>query len=118
MRVASGLESLDELLSELRADAFRRRLGLLIGLTVGSVLAWLHWSGLVIGGALIGLSRRSVPSAILASLGFGALLTIVGTVLTPTIGPVEFMSVPRIGAVMAATGLLLPAWGALLRAAF
>lgn len=117
MTLASEVESLDWWLAELRADSYRRRLALLLGVAVGLALAWLHWSGLVVGGALVGLSRRSVPRAALAGLGFGALVTIAGFVLTPTIGPVEFLGVQRISAVTAAIGLLLPTWGALLRAA-
>lgn len=117
MTFASEVESLDRWLAQLRADSYRRRLALLLGVTVGLALAWLHWSGLVVGGALVGLSRRSVPRAALAGLLFGVLVTIAGFVLTPTIGPVEFLGLERISAVTAAIGLLFPAWGAMLRAA-
>jgi hypothetical protein len=117
MTVSTRLAALDAWLADLRADDRRRRIALAGGVVAGLGLSWVHWMGLVVGGAAVGLSRRSVPRALLAALGFGALVTVAGIGLTPTVGLAEFVGLSRLGAVTVAVGMVLSVWGALLRVA-
>lgn len=111
------LAALDRWLADLRADDGRRRLALVGGVLVGLGLAWVHWTGLVVGGALVGLSRRSAPRALLVAVAFGLLATVTGIALTPLVGPAEFIRVTRLGTVTVVVGMMLSAWGALVRLA-
>jgi hypothetical protein len=111
------LALIDRRLADLRADDRRRRLALVGGTVAGLALAWVHWTGLVVGGALVGLTRQSVGRALLAGLAFGLLATTVGVLLTPTIGPGEFAALTRLGGIAAAVGVLASTVGALARGA-
>jgi tetrahydromethanopterin S-methyltransferase subunit G len=115
--VEERLTPLDGWLADLRADRRRRRLALVGGVVVGLALAWVHGVGLVAGGALVGLTRRTVGRAVLAGLAFGLLATTAGVLLTPTIGPGAFAGLTRLGGITTAVGVLASVWGSLLRAA-
>lgn len=117
MTAADRLAALDRRLADLRTDERRRRLALAAAGLVGLGLAWLHWTGLVLGGALVGLTRTSVPRAVVSGAAFGGLVTLLGVVLTPTLGFVEFASLHVLGGATAAVGVVAPVWGSLLRAA-
>jgi hypothetical protein len=53
----------------------RRRRGLLaVAIVTGVVLATVHWSGLLVGGALVGLTQPTLRRAVLAGLGFGVVV--------------------------------------------
>lgn len=117
--VASALRSsvgrLDRWFAALRADDTRRRVAVAVGLVIGVGLAWLHWLGLVAGGALVGLTRQSLPRAIIAGLGFGV-VALVATSLAPgTVGIGALTALAPVSYLAIAIGLLLPAWGALAR---
>lgn len=58
-------------LDRVRADRYRRRAAALGGVAVGLAVAQLHWLGLLLGGALVGLASRDLPRALLAGLAFG-----------------------------------------------
>lgn len=111
------LGALDARLAALRADDRQRRLALALSAIVGIGLATVHWVGLVVAGALVGLTRRSVPRAVAAGLGVGVLVLGLFLVLTPvasidalgTLRPLSYLTV--------GIALLGPAWGALLRGA-
>lgn len=118
MRLAALPESLHARLTDVRADARKRRLLLVGGIVAGLGLGWIHWTGLVVGGGLVGVSRRSVPRALLAGLAFGLFATAATVLLVPVLGPGEFVGLRRVAAVTAVVGLAAPTWGALLRAAF
>jgi hypothetical protein len=111
------LEWLDARLAAVRADDRRRRVALAGALLLGLAAATIHWWGLVVGGALVGLTRRTVPRALLAGFGFGILVLALFLVVTPatsvdalaTLRPLSFLTV--------GVALVAPVWGALLRAA-
>ena len=48
-----------------------RRVAAVVALLVGLGLATLHWGGLLVGGALVGLSMPTLRRALVAGLGFG-----------------------------------------------
>jgi len=65
----------------------RRRRGLAAAaVLVGLVLATVHWVGLFVGGALVGLSQPTLRRAVLAGLGFGAAALVVAAVGVVTAG--------------------------------
>lgn len=112
--LSESLDRLDSRLAALRADETRRRVAFTTAVSSGFVLAWLHWTGLVVAGALIGLTRRRGRWAVVSGLGFGTLMVLV-TVLVSPMGAGEFAALTPVNYLTGAAGLLLPAWGALVR---
>lgn len=51
--------------------------GLLIACLLGLIAATVHWFGLVVGGALVGLLATDIKRAILSGIGFGLLVVLV-----------------------------------------
>ncbi|WP_458187617.1 hypothetical protein [Haladaptatus sp. NG-WS-4] len=47
------------------------------GAVLGLALAWFHWLGLLVGGALVSLPTREWKRGVLAGLGFGVLAILV-----------------------------------------
>ena len=64
-------------LTEIRADEWRGWIVTVVALVVGLGLAWIHWSGLIVGGALVSLPSDSAGRGILAGIGFGILAWVV-----------------------------------------
>lgn len=50
---------------------------MVVAILVGLVAAALHWAGLFLGGALVGLAAETRKRALLAGLGFGVLVWVV-----------------------------------------
>lgn len=103
-------------LATLRGQATRRRALLVVGLLVGIGLAWVHWLGLVVGGALVGLVSATVPRAVAAGFTLGVVVLVVQVLGSPTMGPVAFLTLTPLSLVSVATALLGPVWGSLARA--
>ena len=64
-------------LDELRANPGSRWLATAAGVAIGLAVAWQHWLGFVLGGALVALAQESIPRGLLAGLGFGVLAWLV-----------------------------------------
>jgi hypothetical protein len=112
----TGLDRLTAALDGVRTDDRRRRLATAVGLAVGLGFAWVHWLGLVVGGALVAVPRRRFLTAPVAGLGFGALVLVVfglSLSLAGSLGAVLGMG--RITLVAVGAGLGLPIVGALVR---
>jgi hypothetical protein len=60
-------------LADVRADRRARWAATLAGIVVGLTVAWVHWLGFVLGGALVGLAATDAKRALAAGLGFGLL---------------------------------------------
>ena len=102
-------------LTTVRADPRRRAVALVVAAVVGLAVAWVHWLGLFVAGALVGLVSRTVPRAVGWGLVVGV-LALAGTVLThPVMGPREFLALSPPAYVAVAAGLFAPAWGGLVR---
>jgi len=100
----------------LREDPARHWGALVLAVLVGLGLATLHWVGLVVGGALVGLLARSLRRALVGGLGFGALVVLVWAgsfALAGTLGSVIAMG--QLSALGVAIGLLAPTLGSLAR---
>lgn len=102
-------------LASVRADPARRRFALAGGVVLGLAVSAIHWTGLVAGGALVGLSRRSVRRAIVAAASFGCLAVAVGVLATPGLSAGEFLALRRLAVLTLVVGVFAPVWGALSR---
>nr|WP_255170877.1 hypothetical protein [Natrononativus amylolyticus] len=101
-------------LERARTEPWVHLLALLVALVVGVALAWLHWLGLVAGGALVGLVSRSLPRALVGGVGFGL---VVLAVFAASLGGSGWRLLEMAPAVYVTLGaaLGLPALGALVR---
>ncbi|ELZ00357.1 hypothetical protein [Natrialba asiatica] len=58
-------------LEAVRADPRQRAVAIALTTVIGLALAWLHWFGLVLAGALVGLVSASPWRALATAAGFG-----------------------------------------------
>jgi hypothetical protein len=68
-------EGLDRL-GRIQADPAARWRATVLAFVVGALLATVHWSGLLVGGALVGLAWPSFRHALVAGLGFGVAVVV------------------------------------------
>lgn len=82
------------LLERVRTEPLPHWVALLVAIVVGLAAASVHWLGLVLGGALVGLVTTGLWRALLAGLGFGlvAVLTwLLQLVIAGSVGDVLAM---------------------------
>lgn len=104
-------------LDALRADRLRRWTAVGVGAAVGLALAWVHWLGLVVGGALVALPTANPKRGALAGLGFGALVLVAfAGVLALRGALVPALGMGRITALTVAIPLVAGLLGGLTRA--
>ena len=106
-RLRTGLE-------RVRTEPRVRVPALIVFVTLGLTLTWIHWFGLLIGGALVGIVSKSLLRALIAGLLFG-LVVLLAFVLTlgEAAGAVLEMW-PAVGVTVSAA-LGLPILGSLVR---
>ncbi|MFB6227028.1 MAG: hypothetical protein ABEH88_00315 [Halobacteriales archaeon] len=92
-----------------------RGIALLVGVSVGLGAAWVHWLGLFVAGALVGLPSRTLARAVLAGVAFGALVAVVQVLAVPGMGASEFLGFRPPVYVTLGAALGAPAWGSLIR---
>jgi hypothetical protein len=94
-----------------------RRAGLTaLAVVVGVGLASVHWLGLVVGGALVALPQRSLPTGLLAGFLFGGVvLTVFLVELAAANVAGGFLRFGLLRDVAVAMALGLPTFGALAR---
>lgn len=102
-------------LAAIRETPRKRAAALLVAALVGLAAAWVHWLGLFVAGALVGVVSRTLPRAVVAGLGVGLLSVALAVVAAPTVGVGEFLSLRPPVYVAIASALLAPAWGSLVR---
>ncbi|MFC4543613.1 hypothetical protein ACFO5R_16935 [Halosolutus amylolyticus] len=101
-------------LDRVRRESRIHAVALIAAVAIGLVAAWLHWAGLLLGGALVGLVAPTLRRAVLGTIGFGALVLVVFAVsLGGSVGAVVGM-VPVVYLVVAAA-FGLPLFGSLVR---
>ncbi|WP_049923478.1 hypothetical protein [Halopiger djelfimassiliensis] len=103
-------------LERVRTEPRTHAAALAVAVCLGLVLAWLHWVGLVVAGALVGLVSPGLRRGILTALGFGVLVLIVFALslgrsawFVLEMRPVVFVPV--------ASAIGLPVFGSLVRGA-
>ena len=95
-------------LARLRESPRYHWIGLVSACVLGLVAASVHWLGLVVGGALVGLVAASLRRAVLAGIGFGLLAVLAWATLLWTagsLGPATAMGEFPLLAVGIAVGL-------------
>jgi len=105
-----------EALARVRETPRYRWLGLVGGCLLGLLLASVHWLGLVVGGALVGLVATTLRRALLSGLGFSVLVLVVwGGALAwhGTLGGV--LATGRLAALGVAMAVAGPLLGSLVR---
>ncbi|NKE36198.1 hypothetical protein GWG54_10285 [Natronococcus sp. JC468] len=111
---ASGDPGIDAALERVRTEPRAHWIAVLVVVPVGLVLAWLHWLGLVVAGALVGFVSPTVRRGLAGALGFGVLVLVAFAVgLGESVWRVLEMT-PAVY-VTVASALGLPALGALAR---
>jgi len=101
-------DGLPEWLRVIQTDPTNRwRVTVLAG-AVGALLATVHWSGLLVGGALVGLAWPTLRRAVTAGLGFGVAVVAVFALelalsgsLAPAVGMGPLAVVPVLAALVA-----------------
>lgn len=102
-------------LAGVRQSPNQRRIILVIALLVGLALTWVHWLGLFVAGALVGLVSKTVPHALFAGLVVGALVLALHLFGSPVMSTGEFIALSPASYVTVAAALLMPLWGSLVR---
>jgi len=109
------LAAVDRGFAALRRDDRRRRVALAVALVAGVAAAWLHWIGLVVAGALVGLTRRSLPRALAAGVAVGAAVLATFVLLSPALAAGELLALGQPAYVAVGSALALPLLGSLTR---
>lgn len=104
-----------EWLAAVRTQRRRRLVALGGAAVVGIGLAWVHWAGLFVAGALVGLVSRDLPRAVVAGVAVGVLVLLLHLLVSPAMGAGEFVALAPASYVTMAAALLLPVWGSLVR---
>lgn len=103
-------------LDSVRRRPNRRRALVVAAGLLGLGLAWLHWLGLILAGILVGLFTRTVPRAVFAGIGVGALVLVLHVLASPVMSGPEFLALTPLSYVSIAVALVAPIWGSLVRA--
>lgn len=101
-------------LDQARTRRRSRAVALALAAALGLLFAWVHWLGLVLGGALVALVAPSLRRGVAYALGFGALVLVAFAVsigdsimLVPEMQPIVYVTV--------AAAIGLPLFGSLAR---
>ena len=98
-------------LTEVRGDRRTRWAAVAAGVALGLAVACVHWLGVVLGGALVGLVSKTAARAVLAGLAFGLLSwAVFAALLAANGGAVEYAATGR----LLYLSLGIPVGGALL----
>jgi hypothetical protein len=103
-------------LCRVREESKPHWVALVVAIVAGLALSTVHWLGLVVGGALVGLVAASLRRALLSGLGFGLLVVVVWVlvlVLSGALGKVTAMG--EIAGLGVAVALVAPVFGSLVR---
>jgi len=105
---------LGDTLDQARTRRRSHAVALALASGIGLLLAWLHWSGLVLGGALVALVAPSIRRGAAYALAFGVLVLVAFAVsigdsalLVPEMRPIVYVTV--------GAGIGLPVLGSLAR---
>ena len=105
----------ETVLSTIRSDPTQRRVALVIAIVLGLLATSIHWFGLVLGGALVGLVSARLRWAVLSALGFGILVLAVFVLVSPGLTVTKLLSLQPPVFVTVVAALVLPLFGSLVR---
>ena len=113
-RLPRALERVGEGLETVRGDGRTHALALGVAVVVGLGLASLHWVGLIVAGALVGLVSPTLGRAVAGAIGVGLVVLLAFAVsLGGAIGPALAMT--PVSYLVVAAGIGLPVLGSLIR---
>jgi hypothetical protein len=104
----------EETLEGVRTEPRTHALAAIAVVIVGLALAWLHWFGLVLAGALVGLISPTIWRGLAGALGFGVLV-LVAFAIGLGDSTWRVLEMTPVVYVVVASALGLPAFGALVR---
>ena len=114
--MTNTVTGLADRLAAIRSNPRMRWFGFAVAALVGLVLATVHWVGLVIGGALVGIFARDLPRAVVAGVAFGLVALVAFGVWLALDGAFAiYLSTGQILAVSVAIPLVGGALGSLAR---
>ena len=96
-------------------DRGRRWLVTAAGLAAGLLLVTVHWMGLVLGGAVVGLFQRDLKRAVLAGLVFGVVVLAAFVLVAPRLEAGELLALTPAVYVTIGASLGLSLLGSLVR---
>lgn len=64
------------LLERVRTEPGPHVAAVVVAVGLGLVLSWLHWFGLVLGGALVAVTAPSLRRGVVGAVGFGAVVLV------------------------------------------
>lgn len=102
-------------LSTIRERRRWRATALVVAVVVGLGFAWVHWLGLFVAGALVGLVSRTLPRALLGGLAVGGVILVVQVVASPGMDAMSFIGFAPPSYVAIAAAIAAPVWGSLVR---
>ncbi|QLD85846.1 hypothetical protein HWV23_08955 [Natronomonas halophila] len=102
-------------LTTVRTEPRKRYTALVVLAIIGLGAAWVHWLGLFVAGALVGLVSRTLPRAVVAGLVVGIAVLALNALASPTMGVGEFLTLTPPAYVAIGAALVLPVWGSLVR---
>lgn len=113
--LGASITRLETWLADLRADTTRRRRAFTGALVVGFGLTWIHWTGLVLTGALVGLTRRHLSGALVSGVLVGILAIGLTVLAAPAVALNEFIGLTPVNVATVGLAFVLPVWGSLAR---
>ncbi|MFB6176271.1 MAG: hypothetical protein ABEI99_03840 [Halobaculum sp.] len=112
--MTTATDRVDDWFDRLRTTTHRRRVATVIAVVVGGGAAAVSWLGLFLLGALVGLTRQTLPRAVGAGVVIGVGAVGVTAAFTPASAVVVFTTFTPISYLPLVFGLA-PAVGALVR---
>ena len=105
-----------EPLTALRSDDRKRWVVTTVAVVLGLGLSTVHWSGLLVAGALAAFPQRTFGRGVAAGVGVGLLVVCLFVARLATVGAVSAVTDMGVVAILpVGIGLGLPAFGALVR---
>lgn len=112
-----SLEDIEARLEDLRTDNTQNAIALVAVILVGVGLAWLHWTGLILAGVLLGVISRTLLVAVLNAVLFG-LVVLAVFALTEGTQSLGYLEMTPIIYVTLVSAFVLPIYGSLVRGLF
>ncbi|AFZ73957.1 hypothetical protein [Natronobacterium gregoryi] len=107
-------DRLETPLERARTDPRAHAVAVTGAVIVGLAFSWLHWVGLVFGGALVGFLSPTLPRALLGGVGFGVIVLVAFALVLGEAALVVAGTTPIVSVALAAA-IGLPAFGSLAR---